>query len=132
MSQAASKVSTKAGARPAIERTIANCRILVISGYDTRELKPKPGEDKGRTMFIQQAVITGGDRNINYDITHFSEEALMEEGAYLFSKNSLKLGQYDRLELSTWADDYVRLRDLTDEERNLFQSSANDASDLLG
>lgn len=125
MSEASTKtrpISQQASVKPVslVSQTIANIRILV-DGRIRTDVIPAKGDRPEREKFSQLAIIVGGERAIPWQVTTWHERSQLQEGCYTLSANSLKIGDWDSLQLDDRAENLVRLRDLTDEERSRFE-----------
>lgn len=112
------------------QNSIAALRCL-IDGDVIETLIPARGDKPERTKYEQLMIIVGGPRQLNTNITFFDRTRAMLEGCYTLSNDSLRLNQYGRIEVVTFPENFVRIRDMSDEEKGLFQQSTTALDDFL-
>lgn len=132
--QRASVNGTKAGS--AYAGTIAAIRILMSGQVSETALRPKDGESEGRIVYTQNGIMIGGDRQLNFTTKVFGAEnrsKMLKEGVYIFGNNVFKLDpKYGDLQFRAFAEDYVYLRELDDDERAMFAPKQTSIDDLVG
>lgn len=112
-------------------RTVAAYRFIVLHEISEKKI-PARGDRAEMIIYQQPVVIVGGPRQINWTLGSMDKESILEEGVYLLSNDCISVGQYDRLEVKTRSENFVRVGDLKAEHRELFEAPATDLSDLIG
>lgn len=124
-----------------IDLTIGAVRVLVSGQVSRFDVKPKAGSQEMRVALRQPAIMIGlRERELNYSVGSMGpagdegklRENVLKEGLYALSNKCIRLNDYSEPSIRLWADDYVFVRPLTDDERLKFRATQTDASELMG
>lgn len=124
------KASPKSPATSGVyAQSVAALRILIDGEVAEREL-PARGDKPARTIYEQKAILIGGPTEMPFTITSFEHADTHVEGSYVFTAECIGLDEYGKPMIRPYAKRYIRVADLTPEQKKKLTPAATDLDEL--
>jgi hypothetical protein len=123
------QAAPKSPANGVYAQSIAALRIL-IDGTVTDRTLPARADKPSRTIYEQKAIMVGGPTEMPFTITSFEHADTHVEGSYVLTAECVGLDDYGTPMLKKYAKKYIRVADLTDEQRQKFAPATTSLDDF--
>lgn len=127
--KATAGIKVPTGTKSIASQSIAALRMC-IDGEVTEVERPARGDKPASTSYQQKGILKGGSRLLPFTHTSYEKEQTHEEGVYILGRDALRLSPYNNLEFNRYAE-LIRVGDLSDADRGLFDTPDVDMSDIL-